>query len=132
MRRNSNGHFKSVHFFLLFYMQGQAVCSSYTMYGLCKYGPTCRFDHPYMGYPYNYGLSLPLSVLDTSLLTYQRISPTVHSSEAPLSSKLPDWARNTDSVSKKHQNLETNKKSDDPPEKAASPPPHSLQSSSKT
>ncbi|OMP08142.1 Zinc finger, CCCH-type [Corchorus olitorius] len=110
---------------------GQAVCSSYTTYGLCKYGPTCRFDHPYVGYSYNYGLSLPLSVIDTSLLTYQRISPTAYSSEAPLSSKLPEWGRNTDSVSKKHQNLET-KKSDDPPEQAATSPPHSLQSSSKT
>ncbi|XVF31813.1 hypothetical protein REPUB_Repub17cG0025800 [Reevesia pubescens] len=109
---------------------GQAVCSSYTMYGLCKYGSTCRFDHPYVGYSYNYGLSLPLSVFDTSLLTYQRMSPTAHLSEAPPPSKLPDWARNTDSVSKKRQNLET-KNSDDPPEQAASPP-HSLQSSSKT
>ncbi|XWS36740.1 hypothetical protein CRYUN_Cryun20dG0111700 [Craigia yunnanensis] len=109
---------------------GQAVCSSYSMYGICKYGPTCRFDHPYVGYPYNYGLSLPLSVFDTSLLTYQRMSPTAHLSEAPLPSRLPDWARNTDFVSKKHQNLET-KNSDDPPEQATSPP-HSLQSSSKT
>ncbi|XWS31013.1 hypothetical protein CRYUN_Cryun23aG0040700 [Craigia yunnanensis] len=109
---------------------GQAVCSSYTMSGFCKYGPTCRFDHPYVGYPYNYGLSLPLSVFDTSLLTYQRMSPTAHLSEAPLPSKVPDWARNTDSVSKKHQNLET-KNSDDPPERATSPP-HSLQSSSET
>ncbi|KAK8546699.1 hypothetical protein V6N12_027473 [Hibiscus sabdariffa] len=55
---------------------GQAVCSSYSMYGLCKYGPTCRFDHPYLGYPYNYALSFPLSVFDTSLPTYQRMSPT--------------------------------------------------------
>ncbi|KAL4323167.1 hypothetical protein GQ457_11G004240 [Hibiscus cannabinus] len=105
---------------------GQAVCSSYSMYGLCKYGPTCRFDHPYLGYPYNYALSLPLPVFDTSLQTYQRMSP----SEAPLPSRLPDWARNTDQVSKKHQNLET-KNSDDPSEQVASSP-HSLQTSSET
>ncbi|XP_022727988.1 zinc finger CCCH domain-containing protein 3-like isoform X2 [Durio zibethinus] len=98
---------------------GQAVCSSYNMNGLCKYGPTCRFDHPYVGYPYNYGLSLPLYVFDASLLTYQRMPPAAHLSEAPLPSKLPDWARNTNSVSKKHHNLET-KNSDDPPEQAAS------------
>ncbi|GMI98538.1 zinc finger nuclease 2 [Hibiscus trionum] len=109
---------------------GQAVCSSYTMYGLCKYGPTCRFDHPYVGYPYNYGLSLPLSVFDSSALTYQRMSPTARFSETPLPSNLPDWARNTDSVSKKHQNTET-KNSDDPADQAAASP-HSLQISSKT
>ncbi|KAK8717767.1 hypothetical protein V6N13_045024 [Hibiscus sabdariffa] len=109
---------------------GQAVCSSYTMYGLCKYGPTCRFDHPYVGYPYNYGLSLPLSVFDSSALAYQRMSPAAaHLSETPLPSKLPDWARNTNSVSKKHQNTET-KNSDDPTEQAATP--HSLQISLKT
>ncbi|GMI85632.1 hypothetical protein like AT1G04990 [Hibiscus trionum] len=110
---------------------GQAICSSYSMYGLCKYGPTCRFDHPYLGYPnpYNYALSLPLPVFDTSLPTYQRMSPTVHLSEAPLPSRLPR-ARNTDPVSKKHQNLDT-KNSDDPSEQVASPP-HSLQTSSKT
>ncbi|KAK8517829.1 hypothetical protein V6N13_127983 [Hibiscus sabdariffa] len=108
---------------------GQAVCSSYTMYGLCKYGPTCRFDHPFVGYPYNYGLSLPLSVFDSSALTYQRMLPTAHLSETPLPSNLPDWARNTNSVSKKHQNTDT-KNSDDTAERAASP--RSLQISSKT
>ncbi|KAK8997501.1 hypothetical protein V6N11_012060 [Hibiscus sabdariffa] len=86
---------------------GQAVCSSYSMYGLCKYGPACRFDHPYLGYPYNYALSFPLSVFDTSLPTYQRMSPTVHLSGAHLPSRLPNWSRNTDPVSKKHQYLET-------------------------
>ncbi|KAE8679703.1 hypothetical protein F3Y22_tig00111398pilonHSYRG00367 [Hibiscus syriacus] len=109
---------------------GQAVCYSYSMYGMCKYGPRCRFDHPYLGYPYNYALSLPLSVFDTSLLTYQRTSPTVNLSEPPLPSRLPDWKRNTDAVSKKHQNSET-KNSDDPSEQVASPP-HSLQAFPKT
>ncbi|TYG60852.1 hypothetical protein ES288_D07G100900v1 [Gossypium darwinii] len=109
---------------------GQPVCSSYTMYGLCKHGPTCRFDHPYMGYPYNYALSYPLSIFDTSLLTYQRMTPPPNLSEAPLPSRVPDWARNTDPASKKHQKLET-KSSDDSSEQVVSPP-HSLQSSSKT
>ncbi|KAK8611754.1 hypothetical protein V6N13_131796 [Hibiscus sabdariffa] len=40
-------------------------------------------------------LSLPLPVFDASLLTCQRMSPTVHLSEAPLSSRLPEWARHT-------------------------------------
>lgn len=85
-----------------------------------------------MGYPYNYGLSVPLSVLDTSLLTYQRMSATAHLSEAPLPSKLSDLARNTDSVSKKHQNSEI-KNSDDPPiDPQQVTSPHSLQGSSKS
>ncbi|XP_039021930.1 zinc finger CCCH domain-containing protein 3-like isoform X2 [Hibiscus syriacus] len=110
---------------------GQAVCSSYSMYGLCKYGPTCRFDHPFLGYPYSYAPTLPLPVFDASLLAYQRMSPTVHLSEAPPPSRLPNWARNTDTVSKKCRNLETKNSDNDPSEQVASPP-NSLQASSKT
>lgn len=116
-------------------MQGQPICSNYSMYGLCKFGPTCRFDHPFPGYPYSYSLSLqPLSIFDSSLLTYPRISPPALSSENPvsLSSKFPDWVRNPDGASnKKHQNSDTNTRiSDDQPEQASSPPPHSSQDSS--
>ncbi|OAY35061.1 zinc finger CCCH domain-containing protein 3 isoform X1 [Manihot esculenta] len=114
---------------------GQPICSNYSMYGLCKFGPTCRFDHPFPGYPYSYSLSLqPLSIFDSSLLTYPRISPPALSSENPvsLSSKFPDWVRNPDGASnKKHQNSDTNTRiSDDQPEQASSPPPHSSQDSS--
>ena len=30
-------------------MQGAPPCSFYTRYGICKFGPTCKFDHPLVG-----------------------------------------------------------------------------------
>jgi len=27
-------------------MQDQSVCSHYSRYGICKFGPACKFDHP--------------------------------------------------------------------------------------
>lgn len=59
--------------------------------------------------------------------------PTAISSENPISvsSKFPDWVRNSDGAGNKHQNADTNTKiSDDPPDQASSPPPHSSQDSS--
>lgn len=32
-------------FFTLF-SQDQSICSFYSRYGICKYGPACKFDHP--------------------------------------------------------------------------------------
>lgn len=26
--------------------QGQSVCTHYSRYGICKFGPACKFDHP--------------------------------------------------------------------------------------
>jgi len=50
------------------YLQGQAVCSYYRIYGMCKFGPTCKFDHPVLTIPQNYGLTSPaMNVLDTPL-----------------------------------------------------------------
>ncbi|XP_043805641.1 zinc finger CCCH domain-containing protein 3 isoform X2 [Manihot esculenta] len=112
----------------------QPVCSNYSMYGLCKFGPTCRFDHPFPGYPYSYSLNLqPVSIFDSSLFTYPRMSPPALSSESPvsLSPKFPDWVRNPDTASNKHQNSDKNTKiSDDHPEQAGSPPLRSSHSSS--
>jgi hypothetical protein len=31
------------------YLQGAPPCSFYTRYGICKFGPTCKFDHPLVG-----------------------------------------------------------------------------------
>jgi hypothetical protein len=30
-------------------LQGAPPCSFYTRYGICKFGPTCKFDHPLVG-----------------------------------------------------------------------------------
>lgn len=27
-------------------MQDQPICTYYHRYGICKYGPACRYDHP--------------------------------------------------------------------------------------
>lgn len=111
------------------YVQGQAVCPDYSMYGICKFGPTCRYDHPLPAYPYNYSLSLPsLSIMDSALITYPRMVQA-----APVSlSKLPDLIHNPAGVNyNRHQNPDTSTKiSDDPTEQAGSPPPHSSQASS--
>lgn len=64
------------------------------MYGLCKYGPTCKYDHPLLGYSYNYSVNLPtLSMPDPSLFPYQRNLPMIHSYETSPSKspKFPDW-----------------------------------------
>ncbi|CAH1414852.1 unnamed protein product [Lactuca virosa] len=34
--------------------QGQHVCSYYSLYGIYKYGPGCKYDQPVMVYSYNY------------------------------------------------------------------------------
>lgn len=58
---------------ILVYLQGQAVCSYYRIYGMCKFGPTCKFDHPVLTIPQNYGLTSPaLSALDAPLISNQR------------------------------------------------------------
>jgi len=40
---------------------------------MCKFGPTCKFDHPVLTIPQNYGLTSPaLSALDAPLISNQR------------------------------------------------------------
>lgn len=65
---------------LYIYMQGQALCSYYSMYGICKYGPTCKFDHPPLSYPYNFP-----AMLDSPFLSHQRSFATVPTTETPHS-----------------------------------------------
>lgn len=115
-------------------MQGQAVCSNYSMYGICKYGPTCRYDHPFVGYPFNYGVSLPpLSILDSSLMTHHVIQTAPSESSPAMSSKVPEWVQNSDAPNGKHQNPRTKNSStvhsEDSPEEPHSPSP-SVQDSS--
>lgn len=40
--------------------QGEPLCIFYSRYGICKFGPSCKFDHP-MGI-FTYNLSTPSSV----------------------------------------------------------------------
>lgn len=32
--------------FVVFEIQDQDVCAHYSRYGICKFGPACKFDHP--------------------------------------------------------------------------------------
>lgn len=59
------------HVFLAWIMKGEPVCNFYTMYGSCKYGSACKYDHPQMVgyYNYNYNYAMPaLSIQDPSVM----------------------------------------------------------------
>ncbi|KAL7592205.1 hypothetical protein Lser_V15G34789 [Lactuca serriola] len=47
---------------------GQPVCSYYSLYGICKYGPGCKYDHPVMVYSYNYPMGM--NMMTSSVLPY--------------------------------------------------------------
>lgn len=55
------------------------------MYGICKYGSTCKYDHPLAGY-YNYSLPA-FSIPDTSLTPYQSSFQISHASSESSPSK---------------------------------------------
>lgn len=42
---DSNSHFSM-------YQQGEPVCGFYSRYGICKFGPNCKFDHPMTTFAY--------------------------------------------------------------------------------
>lgn len=85
-------------------MQGQPVCSYYSLYGICNYGPACRFDHPY-------GLSVPPTAFAyPPLAPYQRIASLVPVPDVSpaKSSRLSDWVnKETTAINKHHQNSNT-------------------------
>lgn len=54
--------------YLTFWIQGQPVCSYYSLYGICKYGPGCKYDHPVMVYSYNYPMGM--NMMTSSVLPY--------------------------------------------------------------
>lgn len=37
----------------VFFNQGAAPCTHYTQRGICKFGPTCKFDHPIASLSYS-------------------------------------------------------------------------------
>lgn len=73
------------------------------MYGLCKYGPSCKFDHPSATYPYNYGFTLP--VLDSSFLKYpsNNLSISSHETSAQTLSKSSEWVQKADASNNKRR-----------------------------
>lgn len=112
-------------------MQGQAVCSYYSLYGLCKYGPTCKFDHPLDGYSYAYSLSVPpMATAYSPPSPYQRTASLVPISETSLakSSKLNDWIKKGATASNKNQHSNTKSLGDSPD--GSDSLPHSSKASS--
>lgn len=78
-------------------LQGNAICSYYRIYGVCKFGPTCKFDHPVVAISQNYGLPSPtLSVFDASLLTNPRRLSTVQPAETSPSKQSTDKLQQSD------------------------------------
>lgn len=91
-------------------MQGLPVCSYYSFYGLCKYGPTCKYDHPLTGYSYNSDLNFPtLPVFYPPVFPYQRNLPTVLSLEQspPKLASISDWVKKPEAEVNENPKLET-------------------------
>lgn len=38
-------------------VQGEPLCIFYSRYGICKFGPSCKFDHPMGVFTYNFAAS---------------------------------------------------------------------------
>ncbi|TYI71133.1 hypothetical protein E1A91_D08G273100v1 [Gossypium mustelinum] len=38
---------------------GEPLCDFYSRYGICKFGPSCKFNHPMGIFTYNYSISSP-------------------------------------------------------------------------
>lgn len=104
-------------------MQGQPVCTNYIMYGICKYGPTCRFDHPFMEHSGNYSFGMPMPMLDSSMLSYPRswIGPQGFETSPSISSKFPDEVQKPES--EKYQNSDTKAAEESPEQATGSLPP---------
>jgi hypothetical protein len=105
--------------------QGNAICSYYRIYGVCKFGPTCKFDHPLVAaIPQNYGLPSPtLSVFDPSLLTSPRRLSTVQPSETSPSKQSTDKLQQSDT---KAATEDSSKQADDTTSNSRTPSSESL------
>lgn len=85
-------------------LQGSPPCNFYTRYGICKFGPTCKFDHPLRGLTYGSPASLQTDIPvggpypSGSLLTVltpssssevpQEVSNTASPSDEPASEEV--------------------------------------------
>lgn len=47
------------------FLQGEPICSFYSRYSMCKFGPNCKFDHPIGTVMYGHASS-PISEVPTS------------------------------------------------------------------
>ncbi|KAE9456187.1 hypothetical protein C3L33_11878, partial [Rhododendron williamsianum] len=82
----------------------------YSFYGFCKYGPTCKYDHPLTGYSYNSDLNFPtLPVFYPPVFPYQRNLPTVLSLELspPKLASISDWVKKPEAEVNENPKLDT-------------------------
>lgn len=80
----------------------------YSMFGSCRYGSACKYDHPLMGY-YNYAVPT-LSVPDPSAffpLSQRNLLQVTSASTTETSLKLPDQIKKSDETSNTETNAET-------------------------
>ena len=75
----------------VWFVQGAPPCTFYTRYGICKFGPTCKFDHPLGGLTYSPSAS---SLADVPVAPYPiGSSPTTlapsSSSDASREGQMP-------------------------------------------
>ena len=74
-----------VHLKLLLILQGSQPCTYYAQHGFCKFGPTCKFDHP-MG-TLNFSPSVS-SLTDVPVTPYPLSFPVTPMAPYPSSSDL--------------------------------------------
>ncbi|KAF3544076.1 hypothetical protein DY000_02004469 [Brassica cretica] len=94
--------------------QGQPACGSFKAYGFCKYGASCKFDHPVPVNPYQYaGLTMPS--LPTAYAPPVSVSICVRNTSPPSRSDSTTVS-NGDKSAAENQTSE-NEKQDDGPDK---------------
>jgi hypothetical protein len=85
-------------------LQGSPPCTFYTRYGICKFGPTCKFDHPLrdltygspaslltdipVGGPYPSGSLLTVLTPSSSSEVPQEVLNTASPSDEPASKEV--------------------------------------------
>lgn len=62
--------------FFVFEIQDQNICAYYSRYGICKFGPACKFDHPIQP------VSSPMAGVDDQHLSYGNSVTTDNAGEA--------------------------------------------------
>ncbi|KAF2581997.1 hypothetical protein F2Q68_00003096 [Brassica cretica] len=93
---------------------GQPACGNFKAYGFCKYGASCKFDHPVPVNPYQYaGLTMPS--LPTAYAPPVSVSICVRITSPPSRSDSTTVS-NGDKSAAENQTSE-NEKQDDGPDK---------------
>ena len=67
------------------FQQGEPLCIFYSRYGICKFGPSCKFDHPMGVFSYNFSPTSTDTQTDRHLLASSSGTPALNiTSEGPI------------------------------------------------